>query len=149
MGTLRALFAIAVVFAHSYGFALVGGQNAVQLFYMISGFLISYVLVERKAYTNISSFYINRYLRLYPIYFVVAILSFFAFTSGLPVGKEFFKVYHDSPLSANILLTFSNITIFLQDWVMFSGVKNNQLVFVTNFSESDVVLYPGLLLRQG
>jgi len=62
MGTLRTLFAIAVVFAHSLGNLLVGGRYAVQLFYMISGFLISYVLFERKTYPNIKSFYINRYL---------------------------------------------------------------------------------------
>ena len=68
MGTLRTLLAIAVVLVHSYGFVMVGGRNAVQLFYMISGFLISYVLVERKVYKDTISFYINRYLRLYPIY---------------------------------------------------------------------------------
>lgn len=150
MGTLRTLFAIAVVFAHTYGYVFVGGRNAVQLFYMISGFLISYVLVERKAYPNISSFYINRYLRLYPIYFVVAILSLLAFAIALAMGTDvhFFKVYHDSPFTANLLLVFSNITLFLQDWVMFSGVENNQLVFATNFSKSEVVLYPGLLVPQ-
>lgn len=58
MGLLRTILAISVVLAHSIGFVsigfrsnvglLVGGQNAVQIFYMISGFLISYVLVEKK-----------------------------------------------------------------------------------------------------
>jgi peptidoglycan/LPS O-acetylase OafA/YrhL len=48
MGTLRTLLAISVVFAHSFGFVFVGGRNAVQLFYMISGFLISFVIVEKK-----------------------------------------------------------------------------------------------------
>ena len=79
MGTLRTLFAISVVFAHSIGFVFVGGQNAVRLFYMISGFLISFVLVERKSYSSIVLFYINRYLRLYPIYLSVAVLSLIAF----------------------------------------------------------------------
>ncbi len=57
MGTLRTLFAISVVFSHSIGFVFVGGQNAVRLFYMISGFLISYILVEKKYYSNVSGFY--------------------------------------------------------------------------------------------
>jgi peptidoglycan/LPS O-acetylase OafA/YrhL len=48
MGMLRTIFAISVVFVHSYGHVFVGGRNAVQLFYIISGFLISYVLVELK-----------------------------------------------------------------------------------------------------
>ena len=150
MGTLRTIFAIAVVFAHSYGYMFVGGKNAVQLFYMISGFLISYILVERKAYPSIRSFYINRYLRLYPIYFVIAFISFLAFGIVSIFGKDvdFFKVYNDAPYAANLLLIFSNATIFLQDWVMFAGVKSNQLVFSTDFRKSEVVLYPALLVPQ-
>ena len=150
MGTLRTLFAIAVVFAHTYGFVLVGGKNAVQLFYMISGFLISYVLVERKTYSSIRSFYINRYLRLYPIYFLVALLSLLVFVFAAAIGKDvvFFQVYRDAPVAANILLVISNATIFFQDWVMFSAVEQKQLVFSADFFKSEVVLYPGLLVPQ-
>ena len=150
MGTLRTLFAIAVVFAHTHGFVLVGGKNAVQLFYMISGFLISYVLVERKTYSSIRSFYINRYLRLYPIYFLVALLSLLVFVFAAAIGKDvvFFQVYRDAPVAANILLVISNATIFFQDWVMFSAVEQKQLVFSADFFISEVVLYPGLLVPQ-
>lgn len=81
MGSLRTLFAIAVVFAHCYGFVFVGGRNAVQLFYITSGFLMSYVLVEKKTYPKIKDFYINRYLRLYPIYFSVAILTLLSYVA--------------------------------------------------------------------
>jgi peptidoglycan/LPS O-acetylase OafA/YrhL len=148
MGTLRTLFAIAVVFAHSLGNLLVGGQNAVQLFYMISGFLISYVLVERKAYPNIKSFYINRYLRLYPIYFVIATLTFMTLASTIGKNINFFDIYIKAPNSADILLVVSNVVLFFQDWVMFSGVEQNKLVFARNFSNSEVVLYQGLLVPQ-
>jgi peptidoglycan/LPS O-acetylase OafA/YrhL len=149
MGTLRTLFAIAVVCAHSYDNLLVGGQNAVQFFYIISGFLISYVLVEKKAYPNVKNFYINRYLRLYPIYFFIAILTLITFTFS-PIGKDktFFNIYTKAPNTADILLIVSNLTLFFQDWVMFSGVEQNRLVFSSNFSNSEVVLYEGLLLPQ-
>ena len=52
MGTLRTLFALAVVLAHpTGGFEFsVGARGAVQLFYVISGFLISYVLTEARSY---------------------------------------------------------------------------------------------------
>ena len=143
MGTLRTLFAIAVVCAHSYGYVFVGGRNAVQLFYMISGFLISYVLVEKKAYATVRSFYINRYLRLYPIYFVVALLSFLVLR---PAG--FFEVYRTAPAAADVLLVFSNITLIAQDWVMFSGVESSKLVFSAYFQKSEVALHAGLLLPQ-
>jgi peptidoglycan/LPS O-acetylase OafA/YrhL len=150
MGTLRTLFAIAVVFAHSLGNLLVGGQNAVQLFYMISGFLISYVLVERRTYPRVVSFYINRYLRLYPIYFVVAIFTFAAFAIDFCNYREvsFFEVYSKAPCAANIFMAVSNVTLLFQDWVMFAGVEGNRLVFATDFMRSEVVLYPALLVPQ-
>ena len=150
MGTLRTLFAIAVVIEHSIGNLLVGGRNAVQLFYMISGFLISYVLVERKSYVNVKNFYINRYLRLYPIYLVVAFLTLMALTLASFIGKdlELFHVYRIAPTMANMLLIFSNLTIFFQDWVLFLGIERNQLSFVTHFTKSEVVLYKGLLVPQ-
>ena len=111
---------------------------------------MSYVLVERKAYATVRSFYINRYLRLYPIYFVVALLSLLVFATDLLAGKAvgFFEVYRTAPIAADVLLIFSNITLISQDWVLFSGVENNKLVFSTYFPESEVVLVQGLLVPQ-
>ena len=150
MGTLRTLFAIAVVLAHSYGEVFVGGRNAVQLFYMISGFLISYVLVEKKAYSTVSSFYFNRYLRLYPIYLVVALLTLLASVVALKMGDDvnLFKVYHNAPYEADTWLVFSNSTLFFQDWVMFAGVESGKLVFAADCFKSEVPLYRGLLVPQ-
>lgn len=150
MGTLRTLLAIAVVFAHTWGFMFTGGQNAVQLFYMISGFLISFVLVERQAYPRLRDFYINRYLRLYPIYLVVALLTLLCFAIAWVLGQDiaFFKVWNEAPLAAQGLLIVANASLFLQDWVMFAGVQGARLVFASDFRQSEVVLYPGLLVPQ-
>jgi peptidoglycan/LPS O-acetylase OafA/YrhL len=147
MGILRTIFALSVVFAHSWpaGMVFVGGRNAVQLFYMISGFLISYVLVESKVYKKISIFYINRYLRLYPIYFVVAVLGLIAKMIG---DLHFFEIYKQIPISADLLLILSNAFLFGQDWVMFSGISGDKLVFVTDFNNSDVRLYSALIAPQ-
>jgi peptidoglycan/LPS O-acetylase OafA/YrhL len=142
MGTLRTIFAIAVVLDHVWpgGPVFVGGRNAVQLFYIISGFLISFILVERKSYPSVWSFYVNRYLRLYPIYLVVAAISL------CTRGSDFFEVYKTAPPSADALLIFSNAFLVGQDWIMFSAVKAHSLVFTTDFWKSDVVLFPGLLV---
>lgn len=64
MGLLRALLALSVVFSRCGGLDLVGGRNAVQIFYMISGFLISYVVTERRMYGSTGDFYLSRYARL-------------------------------------------------------------------------------------
>jgi peptidoglycan/LPS O-acetylase OafA/YrhL len=150
MGTLRTLFAITVVFAHSYGYIFVGGRNAVQLFYIISGFLISHVIIENKTYVNAKKFYISRILRLYPIYCFIAILTFFSFLIAsfiLEMELEFFSTYN-GPLLSQIILIFSNIFLFLQDLIFFLIVENNQLLFSTNFELSDILLYKGLLVGQ-
>ena len=55
MGMLRTLLALSVVLDHLGGGTtdwLVGGRLAVQLFYVISGFLISYVLTATDPYRS-------------------------------------------------------------------------------------------------
>ena len=129
MGTLRTIFALSVVFAHCWpGAVLVGGRNAVQLFYIISGFLISYVLVERRSYRTLSRFYLNRYLRLYPVYCVVAVATLAWFFSAGALDQEsppdrFFAVYHVAPPAGDALLVVANTILFGQDWVMFSRCR--------------------------
>jgi len=116
MGTLRTLLAISVVFSHSFGFVFVGGRNAVQLFYMISGFLISFVIVEKKAYKSTLDFYLNRYLRLYPIYIVIAVLTllFYLSVELFSGNAKFFSQFHEYPTQAKIILMFSNATLFFK-----------------------------------
>jgi peptidoglycan/LPS O-acetylase OafA/YrhL len=148
LGTLRTIYALSVLFGHSWpGLPMfVGGRNAVQLFYMISGFLISYVLVENKTYPGVSSFYINRYLRLYPIYAAVALVALAFLLATRDQG--FFDVLRSAPAAAIVLLAFSNLFLFGQDWVMFAGVRHHNLVLATSFGQTDVELYPGLLIAQ-
>jgi peptidoglycan/LPS O-acetylase OafA/YrhL len=149
MGTLKTLFAISVVFAHTYGFVFIGGRNAVQLFYIISGFLISIVLVENKTYRLASHFYFNRYLRLFPIYIVVAILTlFFYYITQSYSGNEFLKNFGRYPDHAQILITITNLTLFLQDWMMFLAIEGNEIIFTKNYSKNDLPLYSGLLVPQ-
>ena len=74
---------MAVVFAHAGVYMFVGALNGVQLFYMISGFLMSFILTDVKAYPRVKEFYINRFLRLYPVYAVIAILTLGAYAIGI------------------------------------------------------------------
>ncbi len=123
----------------------VGPRNAVQLFYITSGFLISYVLTERGGYENKVTFYLSRCLRLYPLYLAVASLTLVIYLLANP---QFFELHRDMPLSANISLTLANFLLFGQDWIMFSAVHSGDLVFATNFNNSDFALWKGLLVPQ-
>ncbi|OYV02441.1 MAG: acyltransferase [Burkholderiales bacterium PBB5] len=148
MGLLRLIFALAVVFQHSPwngGMVLVGGRNAVQLFYMISGFLISYVLTNSRSYQSVGDFYLGRLFRLLPIYYVVAAVSLL---SAPFLNPALFDIYKNSPIAAQVLLVISNVTVFGQDWVMFSGVRDGALVPTADFRASEVLLYKGLLVPQ-
>lgn len=56
------------------------GGLAVTLFFVLSGFLITYLLlVEKKLYGTVSvrSFYVRRILRIWPLYYLIAVLALF------------------------------------------------------------------------
>jgi peptidoglycan/LPS O-acetylase OafA/YrhL len=58
------------------------GKFGVMLFFSLSGFLITYLLLKEKETTgtiNIKSFYLRRMLRIWPLYIVVILLAFFFF----------------------------------------------------------------------
>ena len=56
------------------------GLHGVNLFFVLSGFLITYLLLsEEKSYNliDIKNFYIRRLLRIWPLYFLIILLAFF------------------------------------------------------------------------
>ena len=78
MGTIRTLLALTVVLSHSGvpyidvapygGIMFVGGRDAVELFYMISGYLITHILLSNQNYVaNTGRFYLNPLSAFIPI----------------------------------------------------------------------------------
>ncbi len=56
------------------------GRQGVNIFFVLSGFLITYLLISEFKFTeniNIGKFYIRRILRIWPLYFFIVLLSFF------------------------------------------------------------------------
>jgi peptidoglycan/LPS O-acetylase OafA/YrhL len=63
-------------------FVTLVGKLGVVLFFVLSGFLITYLLLSEEhsfRNVNIKSFYIRRILRIWPLYFLILGLSFFVF----------------------------------------------------------------------
>lgn len=93
LDTFRAIAAIVVMIGHielfrmqQFGSNLFGlvpsGHIAVMMFFVISGFLITFLLTEEKnKYGTISlkDFYVRRILRIWPVYYLVLLLSAFFF----------------------------------------------------------------------
>lgn len=91
--TLRAFAALIVVWSHlellkkgkglnnlhdSNFWFMPGGHIAVILFFVLSGFLITYLLVKEKEIKNkidLKKFYLRRVFRIWPLYYLIIILS--------------------------------------------------------------------------
>ena len=59
------------------------GKLGVILFFVLSGFLITYLLLAEEEETktiSVKDFYIRRILRIWPLYYLVIVLSFFIFS---------------------------------------------------------------------
>ncbi len=82
------------------------GYDAVTLFFVLSGFLITYLLLvehQQHGSINVGAFYIRRALRIWPLYYAVMLMGFI----GLPllVRLTHFSGYipGDGPLSLKFL----------------------------------------------
>jgi peptidoglycan/LPS O-acetylase OafA/YrhL len=118
MGMLRLSLAISVLFAHTAKpnwYTGLGGELAVECFFLISGFYMSRIF--STAYKSKRNFYINRALRILPIYYFVllaTILQLVIFTI-LEIGENF-----NWPNTRSEYLAFlPNISIFGSDWIQF------------------------------
>ncbi len=145
MGLIRTILALSVVFAHTpHNFVFVGGPNAVRLFYMISGFLISYVLSNTPSYSNPITFLANRCLRLFPVYYVVALLTLAAFY----FNPAFWHLFERAPGLIKTILVTVNVTLLGQDWILFVAVKNDTLMLTKSLTDTDLRLDELLLVPQ-
>ena len=81
MGALRLFLAVSVLVRHLrygrglFGFSFLDGELAVECFFIISGFYMALVLNEKYNYKgSYGTFIQQRFLRLYPLYFVIGVL---------------------------------------------------------------------------
>jgi peptidoglycan/LPS O-acetylase OafA/YrhL len=75
---LRAV-AVSIVIVYHAGYAFVPGDLGVSIFFVLSGFLITWLLIkeENKTGTNsLKSFYLRRTLRIFPAYYAFLVFSF-------------------------------------------------------------------------
>jgi peptidoglycan/LPS O-acetylase OafA/YrhL len=148
MGVTRLLLAVSVLLAHTGVQALIGGVLAVQIFFMISGYLISFLLTEAKTYSRTSDFYINRALRILPLYWVVASFALVVhLVESFFFGRSaFFSTFSEMPPLAWYFVGVSNFTVLGQDQVLFMSVQDATLQYSADFASSEVQLWQGLLI---
>ena len=157
MGILRVYLALCVVMAHSgkiFPWKMHDGSQAVQIFYIISGFYMAMVLSSR--YQRARDFYISRLMRIYPPYFVaLAGTILVSIVTGLIFRRWLFLTpYLSGPLAHNgmagvLLVAISNFTLIGQDWVMFlSQDVGHPIHFTAKFWADTTPLWRYLLIPQ-
>ena len=98
---------------HYWDLPFVGiiGKLGVVLFFVLSGFLITYLLLEEDAQTKtiaIKDFYIRRILRIWPLYYLIVILSFFVFPyiEFLDIGERSALLFEDYHIKLILFILF-------------------------------------------
>lgn len=138
------LLALAVVLGH-LGYPLIktaGGVAAVQAFFIISGFYIAMALGSSYKDSN-GRFWLNRALRLYPVYLFVAAA---ALAFRWLTDPSFIQGIQSLPSAAQLSLWLSNAALVGQDWVMFAGIVSGHLAPVSDFRSSEPQLWTFLLI---
>ena len=121
---LRALACLAVVFYHAFPFYMKGGFVGVDIFFVISGYLISSILyrnlydTENPGHVNIVDFYIRRVRRIFPA--LIAVLVFLLAVGWIILLPDEYKrlgkhVLGGSTYISNFILYYENGDYFNVD----------------------------------
>jgi len=162
LGLLRILLAICVFCDHSRPIGhlrWLGGDLAVELFFVVSGFYMQLVLStrytkERLGKTWVSQFYKARYFRLLPIYLagVALVIGAALLQPSLAPIPIWSYVWGLARTPGNLLfeafLCFTNATMLFQDVAMFFAAHSGQIHWSANFRNSEIPLWQGLAIPQ-
>lgn len=92
------------------------GKNGVYLFFTLSGFLITYLLLEEKSRTGkiaITDFYKRRILRIWPLYFIIIAIGFFLIPLLYTIFPFFFEGQTSWNQKVDELVYGKNLLFFL------------------------------------
>ena len=99
------------------------GDYGVQMFWCISGFIISYVYLNKNYKVSSKEFFLNRFSRLYPLHFITLILILFIqiLNKSLTGDYQLFQ-------SNDIYHFFLNL-FFVSGWGFHNGFSFNQPIW--------------------
>jgi len=160
MGTLRFLLALSVAVYHFegyHGYEMMPGWIEVDSFFVISGFYMALILAETYPPTSRgrAAFYLNRYLRLFPAYAAVLLLSAAAFDYFGTAARATFslpRIIADlkaMDLASAGYVVLSNVTMIGSEWASFLTNAGHGFVFVTGDARPPAPAYNYLLIPQG
>lgn len=157
MGFIRLYLALCVVEAHSGNlipWAVPRGRDAVEIFFIISGFYMAMILSER--YASVRDFYASRWMRIaVPYYLHLVAIVALSVAAGMIFSQWLaLAAYVQDPLRSNggagiFAAALANLTILGQDAVLF--LRDNAgsgLQWTGNFAAFPDPLYRYLVIPQ-
>ncbi|MBP6511637.1 MAG: acyltransferase [Bacteroidia bacterium] len=121
------------------------GHKAVSLFFVLSGFLITYLLLAEVRKTNtvsLKKFYMRRILRIWPVYYAVILLAFTIVPRLFDVGN-----YGQEMLTNNPWIWFGLCFMMLPNLVRYNSVElvgGNQ-TWSVGVEEQFYIIWPWLV----
>ena len=120
------------------------GQFGVIIFFVLSGFLITYLLLVEKEYKGIhvKNFYIRRILRIWPLYFIILILGFFVFPQ-----INLLDVPNYQNVGTNFVEKLLLFIFFLANvaFVFFPGVAYANVLWSVAVEEQFYLIWPNII----
>ena len=144
---LRGIAVLAVIIYHADVSLLVGGFLGVDVFFVLSGFLITTLLIDELTQTNTvdrARFYMRRIRRLFPALFLV--LFFSVLVSGLFVLDAAYHVRRDLPWAITFVLNWSYLFFEQSYFVNISRPPLLQHLWSLSVEEQFYVIWPILLV---
>jgi peptidoglycan/LPS O-acetylase OafA/YrhL len=96
---LRFFAALSVIIYHVYGITVLNGHFGVVLFFTLSGFLITHLLlaeIDQTKTIDVAKFYLRRVLRIWPLYFLILFLAGVIFYCWY-TAEDLQNYYHSLP----------------------------------------------------
>lgn len=131
---------------HSSFVGGVFGQLGIILFFVLSGFLITYLLLLEHRETNtisIKNFYIRRILRIWPLYYLIIVLSLFI----LPKIHSMDVPGYTEHLQEHFLLKVAMFIAFIPNvvYALFEHVPYAEQAWSVGVEEQFYLLWPVLI----
>lgn len=140
---LRVVAVLAVVFFYFNIHGFSGGFVGVDIFFVISGYLMSQIILKDIDHFNIVEFYKKRMVRIFPA--LLFMLVFFSLTIAFVLPTQFYQLQNNAFSSA---LFFSNIYYYLNSGYFDPASHYNFLLHTWSLSVEwqFYIIYPIFLL---
>lgn len=127
-----------------FEFLFRSGEVGVNIFFVLSGFLITYLLITEKLLRgtiSLKNFYLRRILRIWPLFYICLVIGFIFF----PLIKYFLKQDYNEIANPIMYLFFLNNFDYIKGWPNFPDALSLIVLWSIAVEEQFYLLWPIIL----